>query len=680
MTERTRSARSRSLLSLLAGSLLSLMLAAPGCTSQDDGIRDVDDPPPLDIPAGCNPLASEHDCLLPYPSDYFLVPDTGSPKMQSGKKVQLTEAARPKTRSKQPVDFTLTHPVDGFSHHQPIMAYFKKGVSTAGVVFHTDDPARSLKPDSKVLLLDAETGAAVPVWAEVDMNTEEPTERAFIIRPFVRLANARRYIVALQGLNEATQDGAAGPLLTAPEGFARIRDRRASSDPKLGPLSTRYESEIFPALTKLGVARDKLQLAWDFTTSTEASNTRDLLDLREDLLKRLETKLPVVTITKPTIEYTKAQNENIWLRIEGTIRVPLYLKSAAVGAPLNRDASGKVAYNGETEVDFTLQVPHSAKPADASFEPARILQYGHGFFGLREEINYGFMRGYSNEQRYVTIAVDWWGMSEPDLPQVTTDALTNPGIAFDFVDRLHQAVANMIALSYAAKGPLTQVPDLQRFGKPLFDPTKLYYYGISQGAIFGVTMLSVNPALDRGALGVGGGPYSLMMSRSASYSMLFDLLSAQLPDPLSVMKFIMLSQSTWDRVDPMTYAPHLLKDHYPDSPANRHIVMQIGVGDHSVNNLASHLLARAVGIPLLTPSAQNIWGLPPTTAPADDALVPVDFKLAKLPGIDCRIPTEQETNDVHEGVRRNAKIKRQLDQFFQQNGMIQDTCGGPCTP
>ena len=122
-------------------------------------------------------------------------------------------------------------------------------------------------------------------------------------------------------------------------------------------------------------------------------------------------------------------------------------------------------------------------------------------------------------------------------------------------------------------------------------------------------MLAVNPLLDRAALGVGGGPYSLMMSRSASYSQLYGVLQGQLQNPLTLMKLMALSQGTWDRVDPMTYAPHLLQDMYPKSPANRHVLMQIGIGDHSVNNLSSHLVARATGISLLDPAPRPIWGL-----------------------------------------------------------------------
>jgi hypothetical protein len=370
----------------------------------------------------------------------------------------------------------------------------------------------------------------------------------------------------------------------------------------------------------------------------------------------------------------------IALRVEGTLRVPLYLDSAEPGARLHRGADGRVAQNGEAEVPFTLQVPTTAMPADASFEPARILQYGHGFFGLREEINYSFMRGYSQEQAYITAAVDWWGMSELDIDIVGGNIFNDMSALFTFTDRLHQAMVNMIALSYAVKGPLTQVADLQRFGKTLFDPAKLYYYGISQGAIFGVTLLALSPTLDRAALSVGGGPYSLMMSRSASYGELLALLSAVIDEPLTIQKMMALSQHTWDRVDPITYSGRVLQDPYPGSPPERHVLMQIGIGDHSVNNLASHVNARAMGMPLLDPTPRPIHGLDAATSPADDALVVVDFKLATEPGIEARIPTEAEKNDVHEGVRRNPRIKQQLDAFFQPDGVIQNFCDDACDP
>lgn len=655
--------------SLVLGSLLGL--ATSGC-----GTDTAQSLPPLNIPEGCNPIAFDHDCMLPYPSDYFLVEDAAMP---SGKRVALTEAAKPKTITDTSFDFTADNPIDGFSTHQPIMAFFSGGVTAEGVVFHSDDPLSSLKPDSKVLLIDTETGKAVPAWGEVDLNADNLSERAFIVRPFSKLDYKKRYIVALQGLLSANEDGSSGPLAQAPQGFARIRDKQTAGDIVLDPIAKRYEKDIFPALAAFGVSRDKLQLAWDFTTGSEEHLTRDLLFMRDEIIAKFEAAPPKVTVTK-AIENTVAENENIWLRIEGTMTVPLFLENDKLGAKLVRDASGHIKQNGEAEVTFTLQVPHSANPADANFEPMRILEYGHGAFGLQEEINYSFMRGYTNQEKYIAAAVDWWGMTEQDRNTVIEKGLSDQSHMFDFVDRLHQGVVNFIALSYALKGPIAELPELQRFGKTLYNPDKLYYYGISQGAIFGVTMLSLNPILDRGALGVGGGPYSLNMGRSGSFVPFVALLKGPLQSALTMSKLVMMSQNRWDRVDPMTYAPHLLTDPYPKSPAKRFILMQNAIGDHLVNNLSSDLVSRASGIKMLEGASAPIWGIDMVAGPAESALVNVDFKLTELPGVYCKLPSPDQTPEVHEEVRRNAKVKAQLNAFFQPNGMITNTCDGVCDP
>lgn len=640
-----------------------LLLSLAGCGGDEAPAA-----APLAIPEGCNPIAYQSDCLLPYPSDFFLEDDASTP---SGKRVRLTDAAKPRNKDGLAFDFMDHHPVDGFSHHQPILAVFPGGVDTSNVTFHLDDPAGALRPESTTLLVDAETGELVPHWAELDRGTEEPRSQAFIVRPYGKLQNGRRYIVAFQGLNDAQ-----GQPIAPPQGFAQIRSGEAAGHPVLGPLLTHYNEAIFPALTALGVDRGGVQLAWDFTVGSEEASTRDMLAIREDALAALAAAPPAVTVTA----VIENPSEEVALRVEGTLRVPLYLESDAPAARIHRGDDGLPARNGDAEVPFLVQVPVSAMPADASFEPARILEYGHGFFGLREEINYGFMKGFSQEQSYVTAAVDWWGMSEPDVVEVAGSIFNDLSTMFTFTDRLHQAMVNMMALSLAIQGPLAEAPELRRFDKPLFDPQELYYYGISQGAIFGVTLIALSPTLDRAAFSVGGGPYSLMMSRSASYRELLGLLSTVIEDPLTLQKLMALSQHTWDRVDPITYAGHVLEDPYPGSPAERHVLFQIGIGDHSVNNLASHVNARAMGIPLLEPAPRPIYGLETVTAPADDALVVVDFKLATEPGIEARVPTEEEKNDVHEGVRRNPGMKLQLDAFFQPDGVISNFCDGPCDP
>ena len=119
---------------------------------------------------------------------------------------------------------------------------------------------------------------------------------------------------------------------------------------------------------------------------------------------------PAVTITATQ----RDPNEQIALRLEGTITVPLYLEEDASFTALHRDSAGVVTANGTHQVPFLLQVPRSAMPEAAGFKPARLVQYGHGFFGLREEIDYSFMRSYSDQARLITASVDWRGMTQEE--------------------------------------------------------------------------------------------------------------------------------------------------------------------------------------------------------------------------------------------------------------------------
>ena len=62
-----------------------------GCPS-DPGEEALPPLPPMDLPEGCNPLTVQEDCLLPFPSDYFLKDDSSMP---SKKSVALTNYATP---------------------------------------------------------------------------------------------------------------------------------------------------------------------------------------------------------------------------------------------------------------------------------------------------------------------------------------------------------------------------------------------------------------------------------------------------------------------------------------------------------------------------------------------------------------------------------------------------------
>jgi hypothetical protein len=617
------------------------------------------------IPAGCNPIAFEHDCLLPYPSDVFRVEDASLP---SGKRVAITPVAQVRTRTNDAIDFLQYRAVDGFSHLQPLMTVWPKGVDTSELVGALGDLDMTLLPASKTILLNAETGEPVAHWAEVDKNTDKVDRQAFVVRPAQRLKNGTRYIVALQGLKDAS-----GGAITAPEGFRQLRDAQAAGHPVLGPLATRYDAEIFPKLVAHGVKREELVLAWDFTTISEQNLKADMLEIRADLITRLKATPPPVKID--TIKMpTETEDANIAVRMEGTMDVPLYMTEDKADARLNRDASGKVVANGVAKVHFWINLPRSVIPTDAGFEPVRLMQYGHGFFGRGEEIDYSYMRGFSNEQAYVTAAVDWQGMDEDDQELALQRLSTDPGKSLLFTERVHQGMANQIALSYALQTTIPELDEVKRFDKTLFDKSKIFYYGISQGGILGVTFIALSPQIDRASFSVGGAAFSFMMSRSSSFARFLVFINTIVNrDPLSVQKFAMLAQHPFDFIDPMTWGPELLAPTLPDAPASRKILYQVGRGDDQVPPLSTYMLSRSIGLKVVTPSVFVPDRLEEVAAPADSGLVIVDFGLDPEPGIEPK--TVAEANAVHEGLRRDPQIKEQINRFLKPDGKIEDTCG-----
>ena len=641
----------------------------------DSDMADMDEGMGSVVPAGCNPLAYEIDCLYPYPSNVFLIEDEQTP---SGHRVQLGQAAKLSERTGDIFDYMDLHPADGFSHHQPIGVYFGEPVDTSNVTFHDEDLAATMEPTSTTLLIRADTGEPVMHWAENDLAGEEDDPRVFFLRALENLEHETRYIVALQGLM-----GEDGEPIEAPEGFRQLRDQSAGDDPVLGPLSERYEQDVFPVLDALGVERASLVMAWDFTIQSEEMVTRDMLTMRADLMARLEQSPPAITVDEVIMDH----NDQIAVRLEGTLEVPLYLEEPEGFSAIHRGEDGLPEQNGTMDVEFTLQIPYSAIPGQAGFEPSRMMQYGHGFFGSREEINYGFMRSFSDEQSYITASVDWMGMSEVELTGLIGELLSNPSGALLFLDGTHQGVMNFIALTHALKTSFTELDELKRFGELLYDPDQIYYYGISQGHILGTTFVALSPHIDRAVMNVGGAPFSFMMSRSSNFREFLALIERVLGSYLEVQKFVTLCQHSFDRIDPSTYASRLVVPDLDGAPSERKILLQFGLWDHSVPTLAGMILARNSRTPVLTPSPIIPPGLEGVEGPVDGAAaVFVDYMVPDPPGIQARLPTEDQVvevvhgSNVHEGVRRNPKIKEQIDTFLRPGGTITHPCEGPCDP
>ncbi|GIW44498.1 MAG: hypothetical protein KatS3mg077_1780 [Candidatus Binatia bacterium] len=643
---------------------LALLGALAGCGSDGDpstsSVVPIPEPPP-----GCNPLAPEFDCLLPFPSNVFTVADGEYP---SGRRVAIPDSALPHDIHDRPFDPSRVHVADGFSMGTQILALLGDAVDLANLAtYDPSDPGRllrSLAPSSPTVILDADTGERVFHLVDLDPRATNDARRAIVLRPLVRLAPRHRYIVALRRLTDPS-----GRPLPAPSGFRQLRDRTIT-DQVLAALAPYYESAIFPALARAGVDRRELQLAWDFTVESEEHVTRDLLAMRDDALNRFAASPPPVTITK----VEPSRRNELARRIEGTVEVPLYLQSARPGAAIRRDASGKPMATTTVRVPFLALVPRTA---EESPRPLRLLQFGHGFFGSVAEMELGYLPRFLQDFGFVALGTEWWGMSQADLTTVAADLLNDPSLAIRFTDRVHQAMINFLGLA-AAREQLLQLPAFRGPNAPVADPGELYFIGLSQGHILGSTYLTLSPDIERAMVGVGGADFTFIMFRSRAFGLFLGIIAGMFPDPLDQQKMTVLLQTVFDRIDPLTYAPYLVSAPLPRARAKR-ILMQMGTGDAEVPNLSTELHARAAGIPLALPSAHLVPQLPTVSFPVDgSALAVFHYDIEPFPAIQPIPPTEP--NEVHEGQRELRSAQRQVDAFFRPGGLIENFCEGPCDP
>lgn len=638
---------------------LALAILLSGCG--DDAPPGETPAPPIEIVEGCNPIGLDADCLLPFPSDVYL--SEGG----DGRRVSIPEVARVRAND-APVDMYAMYPPDGFSHAAPILVALGEAIDDESLVFHTGDVTRSLTIDSPTLLLDAETGEPVLHFSELDPRALDDARRALIIRPLVKLESDRRYVVALRGLSRAD-----GTALPAPARFANLRDRGGDAHPALEALSARYEGSVFPVLEGFGVPRDEIQLAWDFTTQTEASVTRDMLAIRQDVMTRLDTAEPEISI----VSVEDDVSPSIGRKIDLVVGVPLYLETTEPGARLNRDEAGGVVAMGTAEVPVRVLVPPSVMNRPPGAPPARLLQFGHGFFGSRDE-SLGFPAELAEEKGFVVVAADWWGFSDADQSAVADAIVDDLSEAARMGDRVHQAMANLMYAARAARGPILDLAELQVSGEPAYDPTAIYFYGISMGHILGGTYVALSPDVERAALSVGGANFSMMLFRSQAFGAFLALIGFVVDDRLDQQKLGVLLQSMLDRFDPMTYARFIGGEPLAGSPEKK-VLLHAGLGDLAVPNLATEAHARTLGLGLLAPATRPVVGLveiaPPT---GEGAFVEFDFGIDPLPSIQAE--PSLGSNDVHEAVRRLEASKAQVDGFLRPGGSVEQTCEGICDP
>jgi hypothetical protein len=614
----------------------------------------------------CDPLVPTH-CGYPFPSDVYLVEDSA---MKTGRHVEFGPATLPaNVNSVQaaPDEFRKN---DGFSPGAGLMTHMP-GATVTGLPTPLTIAA-SLEDDSPTVLIDAETGKRVPHFSELDMTEGiSDDERAFIIRPVVRLENSTRYIVAIRNVVDAI-----GEKLAPSDAFKALRDGTSHSDPSIENRRALYD-DIFARLDEAGVKKDDLQIAWDVTIASRENITGWMLHIRDEALKTLGPEGPSFSIERTCdgaddcTKATRNPGTSIKLRIEGKVTVPLFLDKPDAGGKFVLGSDGMPKQNGTAEFPYVVLIPVSATTGT----PGVPVQNGHGLFGTRNQVT-GFADA-ANEANWVLAATDFIGMASDDVPVIISVIQGGDIGAFRTVpDRMCQGFLNMIFVTRMLRGAFAKDTAVQFNGKSAIDTSTSYYFGGSEGGILGATFMAVTPDILRGGLEVAGQPYNLLLNRSVDYDVYGALIKAAYPNALDDQLLLATTQMLWDRGEPSGYSKYIVDDPLPNTPSHE-VLLQLSIGDHQVSTLGGHLMARTIGLSSLKPAVRPIFGIDEIDAPHQgSALIEYDFGLPPEPI--TNVPM-REGEDPH-GKMKGVPAAGQVLKDFLETGVVNQYCTDTCNP
>jgi hypothetical protein len=593
----------------------------------------------------------------------------------------------------------------------------------------------SITPYSTTLFLDVELRVLVPHSAEIDyLDPERPVVMVF---PAAPLRHNAHYAVAVINATDANGNrlpptpGMMQLFDQRPPSDTERLDRflhtvlpaleKATHKMSFNGDSQHDWGGPFGAFLR-SHDPSSLQLLFDFQTASKATQLQPARNVRDATLAYIDK------------EWSQPWKENNHVRaisiVEGDCEDPTYPLARTIHGELDvpwfltgfgpgyRDAildslaveSGVPTTIGQAK--FVVHVPCSLKAAalhsgnNATAQPLRaVMEYGHGLFYSRKEAGESFLINMANENGYIITAMDWRGMSQYDYPLILKTMLSKPSLFESVRDNLIQGYANKFALQHFTRNGMANLPWFQfshlhedesgetaTYSIPMsLEPKEgvefprvqdesgtvpSIFYGISQGGILGAGYLGLAGAtglIDRGALGVPGSPFSLILSRSLEFVGYDAALLLNFYNNRHVRIFLSLAQMCWDSVEAAGVLGLPVEEPVPP------IVMQAGLGDPIVPSLAAERLARALGASTLPHNPRGpIFGIPVGEA-ADteragsktvltEMLYQEDYEA--IP-VDDALTTSR--SGVHECVRREPVLQHQLNIFFQ-TGRIIDPC------
>jgi hypothetical protein len=668
--------------------------------------------------AECDSLNAA-ECLLPFPSTQFLVPDPTTP---SGWRMNLPASGLP-TVLGPPLDASLWNDLDGFSPTTQIMMHFPQGVDltftdasrllAAGCCGQPAGPPwidtrtytdRSLDADSPSVLIDADTNERILHWLEVDGHAtggNDPARKALFLRPGKSLVPGHRYIVAMRDL----KDGAnADVVAEAP--FAALRD--GTPEASVEARRAYFEESIFPVLTGNGIVRNELVLAFDFRVQSDTQLTRQIVSMRDQAFAWLATvdatpaSVPF-TVTSTVTNDCNVPGTVVWRKVSGTFQSPLFLDGPPVQSGpqfLTVDAETDLpVQNGFMDAPFDVSIPCSVFDGGVTSRPMLV---GHGIFGTGQGAVDDVINTKSpwDQWTYIAGGTDWLGLStrRDDATDIGWIGSHVIGIGSSklnqfeaFTDRLRQGMLNTLVLGKLMKlgifnrdTAFETAPAVGVFPGP---SEEMYYSGSSLGGIHGTWLAGLTPDIERYNVDVPAIAFSCLLQRSTQFTA-FELViqSIGITDPIRFALVIDLLHEIWVAAEPAGLATHITSDPLPGSGSAKKLLITAAWLDKQVSNQCTETAVRTLNVPNLEGSlVEGLTDIPDVTGPVDSAHVMYDtgaFDLFNplhaphIPPLSNTFPNS--VCDPHGGPRQTPAMVYQFYDFLQPGGQISNFCNGTC--
>lgn len=655
---------------------------------------------------GCDPL-DDTECWLPFPSFHALIADNST---VTGWRVNLQGELLPRLKSRAWIQPEFLNQLDGFSTMAPMLFYMKglKEAHEAGIgqlkgSFHI---AESMSELSATLLLDVTNASLVPHTAEIDyLDAKHPLVMLFPAQP---LYHNRQYAVAVVNAKDSK-----GKHLAPTEGMRNLLLPNGNTTSFDTDRRRRYLEVVIPALRKAASWLDytnnpeSLQLLFDFHTVSEKSQLGPVRAVRDKTIAQ---------ISSPDWDWTQHVRVNQQIDYDCNVYGAILARTvhAELDVPwfLHRQGRGSRAdvFDPNTLLcatpnklgvsKFLVHIPCSVRASAVAGEnnsdakPLRaIIEYGHGLFGNRGEASDDHILRMAHNQGYIVTAMDWRGMSSYDLLVVAKVLISAPRLFQAVRDNLIQGYACKYAMQHFSRHTLLSMDWLAFKANESTDnamPTSnrvptlenkmpsFVFYGISQGGILGagyVALSGVTGLIDRGILGSPGTPFALIMTRSLDFLNYDKLLLLDFFNNRQVRMLLTLVQMAWDSVEASGVLANPVNEPYPP------VLIQAGLGDVIVSNVASVALGRAFNASLLPTNPREVFGIP-TALAADSATsssyygphvtmteVMYDNEFYHL-SEDNHIP---ESNWIHFCLRKDHAMISQISEFIN-TGRIIDPC------